>query len=270
MFSSPSTPVQRERILITVLTYPHPSESYDELVCTAGLTQRGEWVRLYPIDYRYRPREQRFRKFQWIEVELEARGAGNDNRKESRRPKLDSIRILGEPLSIEDDWRARREIIDPLPHSTVGELEASYEHDHTSIGIVRPSRILDLTVEPADREWKGSWLDVQNQLRLFEAQPKKLEKLPYKWSYVFSCPDRAEPYKRMIEDWEIGALFLNLREAHGEEKAAQLVRDAYLNRVAAPTRDLRFFMGTRFPYNTWLIVGVFWPPKKLQLDLGIS
>jgi hypothetical protein len=29
-------------------------------------------------------------------------------------------------------------------------------------------------------------------------------------------------------------------------------------------------MGTRFPYNTWLIVGVFWPPKKLQLDLGLG
>jgi len=129
MVSSPSAPVQRERILITVLTYPHPSESYDELVCTAGITARGEWVRLYPIDYRYRPRDQQFRKFQWIEVDLEARGAGNDNRKESRRPKLDSIRVIAAPLSVDDDWRARRDIIDPLPHSTVGELEASYERD---------------------------------------------------------------------------------------------------------------------------------------------
>jgi hypothetical protein len=162
-------------------------------------------------------------------VELEARGAGNDNRKESRRPKLESIRILGEPIPTDDDWRARREIIDPLPHSTLSELKAAYERDHTSIGIVRPSEIRDLTVEPVDREWKGSWKDVQDQLRLFDDQPKKLEKLPYKWSYVFTCQDRTEPYKRMIEDWEIGALFLKLRESHGEQKASQMVRDAYLN-----------------------------------------
>jgi hypothetical protein len=64
---------------------------------------------------------------------------------------------------------------------------------------------------------------------LFDDQPKKLEKLPYKWSYVFTCQDRTEPYKRMIEDWEIGALFLKLRESHGEQKASQMVRDAYLN-----------------------------------------
>ena len=42
-------------VLITVMTYPHPSQRHQELVCTAGITEAGEWVRLYPIDYRYRP-----------------------------------------------------------------------------------------------------------------------------------------------------------------------------------------------------------------------
>ena len=37
-----------EKVLITVLTYPHPSEKYEELVCTAGINESGEWVRLYP------------------------------------------------------------------------------------------------------------------------------------------------------------------------------------------------------------------------------
>lgn len=42
------------KVLITVMTYPHPSRGYQELVCTAGVTDAGEWVRLYPVDYRYR------------------------------------------------------------------------------------------------------------------------------------------------------------------------------------------------------------------------
>lgn len=54
---------QRTKVFITVMTYPHPSETYTELVCTAGITESGEWVRLYPIDYRYRPLEQRFRRY---------------------------------------------------------------------------------------------------------------------------------------------------------------------------------------------------------------
>lgn len=36
----------REKILLTVTTYPLPSRSYDELVCTAGVREDGSWVRM--------------------------------------------------------------------------------------------------------------------------------------------------------------------------------------------------------------------------------
>ena len=67
----PSDQRKLTKVLITVMTYPHPSETYTELVCTAGITDAHQWVRLYPIDYRYRPVEQQFKKYQWIEVDLE-------------------------------------------------------------------------------------------------------------------------------------------------------------------------------------------------------
>ena len=35
-----------ERILITVKTYPVLSRKYAELVCTAGVTEAGEWRRV--------------------------------------------------------------------------------------------------------------------------------------------------------------------------------------------------------------------------------
>jgi hypothetical protein len=39
----------RKKVLITVTTYPLPSRSYDELVCTAGMLENGEWIRIYPV-----------------------------------------------------------------------------------------------------------------------------------------------------------------------------------------------------------------------------
>lgn len=114
----------KTRVLIAVMTYPHPSQRHQELVCTAGITAAGEWVRLYPIDYRYRPNHQRFRKYQWIEIGLAERGSGNDDRRESRRPDLDSITISGEPLSSADGWAARKEVVDKLSHHTVIELRS--------------------------------------------------------------------------------------------------------------------------------------------------
>jgi hypothetical protein len=125
------------KVLITVMTYPHPSRGYQELVCTAGITESGEWVRLYPMDYRYRPREQQFHKYQWIEVGLAPHGHGNDNRKESRKPSLDSVRILGQPLSTADNWRERRAIVDRLPVYTVKQLQYLYEVERVSL-ILQP------------------------------------------------------------------------------------------------------------------------------------
>lgn len=168
------TQYQSTDVLITVMTYPHPSRGYSELVCTAGITRSLEWVRLYPVDYRYRARNQQFRKYQWINVGLANRGAGNDNRR------------------------------------------------------------------------------------------------PFKFSYVFKCEDNDKPHHAMIEDWELGVLYLKERQRKGSEQlAAQSVKDKYLS-LFAKDRDPLLFMGTTFPWNSWVVIGVFYPPKQLQHFLNFS
>ena len=59
-----------------------------------------------------------------------------------------------------------------------------------------PSEILDLTIEPAEREWKPEWQAVLDQFNLFHGQPKTLAKLPYKFSYVFRCADTCGQFER--------------------------------------------------------------------------
>jgi len=133
---------------------------------------------------------------------------------------------------------------------------------------VRPTQILDLKVEEADKEWKPEWQGVLNQFKLFSGPPKQLNKISYKFSYVFRCADSDKPHSAMIEDWELGVLFLKEVERLGsQEAAAHSVRKKYLDEICAPTRDTQFFMGTVFPYNTWVVIGVFWPPKSFQLNL---
>lgn len=263
--------IEKTKVLVLVMTYPLPSRGYQELVCTAGITEAGEWVRLYPIDYRYRPRDQQFKKYQWIEVELDPKGAGNDHRKESRRPVLESIKILGERLSTKDGWKERRAIIDKIPHRTRKQLEEAYLMDKTSLGIVRPTKILDLEIRDADSEWKPEWQNLFQQMMLFGPQQKPLRKIPYTFHYKFLCDDSDKPHVAMCEDWELGVLFLNEVERLGsEEKAAESVKKKFFDEMCGEGKDTRFFMGTFFPYNTWLVLGVFWPrkqPKLLQQSL---
>jgi len=250
--------VKRAKILITVMTYPHPSEKYRELVCVAGISEDREWLRLYPLDYRYRPANQRFHKYQWIDVDV---APSSDHRRESRRPRLDTIRILEPPLDTKNAWRERRRLVDGMPHHTVKQLRQLYEQERVSLGIVRPARVLDLDVRATTSVWKPKWQRLFQQMHLFEKQ-KPLRKLPYSFHYVFECEDSDKPHCALCEDWELGALFLKESVRLGsDERAAESVRRQFLDKLCAKDRDTRFFMGTRLPYNTWLVLGVFWPPK---------
>ena len=80
----------RLKILLTVTTYPLPSRSYDELVCTAGILEDGSWIRIYPMPLSFL-REQKINgniqvtKYTWIELNLRRR-ADSDFRPESHSP----------------------------------------------------------------------------------------------------------------------------------------------------------------------------------------
>jgi len=65
--------MEKKRILVTVKTYPTPAAKYTETVCTAGITEDGEWIRIYPIRYRMLDHDKQYSKFDWIEVEVEKR-----------------------------------------------------------------------------------------------------------------------------------------------------------------------------------------------------
>ena len=63
-------------------------------------------------------------------------------------------------------------------------------------------------------------------------------------------------------------LFLKEAERLGSDQAGAVsVRSKFLGELCRDDKDTRFFMGTYFPYNTWLVLGVFWPPKQAQQPL---
>ncbi len=61
--------VEREA-LITVKAYPNPSAKYHETVCVAAITKEEGWIRLYPVQFRSLPEEQRFKKYQRVRLRI--------------------------------------------------------------------------------------------------------------------------------------------------------------------------------------------------------
>ena len=256
---------KRLKVLITVKTYPIPSATYDELVCTAGVTEAGDFIRLYPINFRDLPFSQQYKKYQWIEVEVE-KHTRRDARKESYRPDCDSIQILGEPIrSNPGNWTERASYALKKPARSIENLWACQEDDRTSLGVFRPKKVSDLVISNDDSTWKPSFLAELRQARLWEHRTVSREpprKVPFKFHYKFECDDaRCNGHKMMIEDWEVGALFWRLVDnGHSPKYAAAEVRSKFMDELCGPEKNTYFFVGTILAHpRSWVVLGVFYP-----------
>jgi len=261
--------VQRLKVLVTVKTYPIPSATYDELSCTAGVTETGDFVRLYPINYRDLPWEQQFKNYQWIEV-LAKKHHRSDFRKESWRPHSDSVELLGEPIGTGPrggDWSQRGKYVLKNVAASLEELRDRQEADNTSLGIFRPREVTDLVVTPDDAEWKRSFLDALRQTRMWDTRKASripLRKVPWRFQYRFRCDDsRCKGHKLTNEDWEVGALYWKLVDQGATpEEATRKVKQKFLDEICSPERETYFYVGTILKHpRSWLVIGTFYPKR---------
>lgn len=271
------------KVLITVKTYPSLSQTYDELVCTAGFREDGSWIRIYPVPFRKLDYANRYEKWQWIEVDLVKNTS--DFRPESYRPySLESeIKIL-DKIDTHNSWAERKSIVFNNVHNNLSTLiEKAHSKDYrTSLGILKPTKIIDFVWEPVAREWDSKKLAQvianQQQPSLFDIEETKqifkvVEKLPYKFSYIFTTED-GKTRTLMIEDWELGALYWNcLKLSGGDESiACRKVKQKYFDEFVSK-KDLHFFMGTtkvnHFKPSPFIIIGAFYPPKETHTQMSL-
>ena len=268
--------IPKAKVLVTVKTYPNPSAKYDELVCNAGFLESGEWVRIYPIQFRALPYEQQYKKYNWIQLDLVRKK--DDFRQESYRPKQgidEDIKIVDRVDTGKNrDWSERkafalREVFVSM-HDLIA--QAKTRNIWKSLATVKSKEIVKFEIVEDEREWKPSIRKELRQMSLFDRGRDKqsrelrvVRKLPYKYYYHFLTEGDSKPRRMMIEDWEIGALYWNcLAQAEGDEFAANdLIRQKYETEFFE--KDLHLFVGTtkanhtRAP-NPFVIIGVFYPP----------
>ena len=132
------------------------------------------------------------------------------------------------------------------------------------MGIFKPKRIIDFLIERDDKEWSGKHKQVLSQRVLFGQQPKALEKIPYKFSYHFECNNpKCKSHKLQIIDWEIYELYRNIKNnyPYSLDVILEKVKQTWLDRMWGKNRDSYLIVGSKFPYPTFVVIGVFWPPK---------
>lgn len=273
----------KTKVLITVVTYPLPSRSYDELVCTAGILETGEWIRIYPVPLKFltglrKDGKMESFKYNWLELDLNKRN--DDFRPESHSPinyDFKDIELFGK-LGTQNNWAERKKYCTAKVYTNLSQLiENSKAPTNISLATFKPTRILEFIIEAEEnREWKDEWKDLRKQGDLFEQDRSPeitIPKLPYKFYYRFE-DDQGRISRLMIEDWEIGALYWKcLKTTEGREaEALKKVREQY-EKNFIQNKDLYFFLGTtrewhmRRAKNPFVIIGVFYPKKETQISL---
>ncbi len=270
---------KKKKVFITVKTYPTLSAKYDELVCTAGITEKGRWIRIYPVPFRKLEWKKQYRKYQWIELDLIRNKS--DFRQESYKPANQGQTIQSKEFI--KNWEDRKKIIFKAKvYADLDSLikDAKNKSKKISLAVFKPEKIIDFKCEPVeDRKWDSKKIKTikenAKQLDLFNSDKpheffRIVNKLPYKFSYVFQ-DKLGKKSKLMIEDWEIGALYWNcLKRDKNEKIAIQKVKNKYLNEFNK--KDLYLFLGTTLQNhyrgkNPFIIIGVFPPPFTSQMSL---
>lgn len=260
------------RILILCKTYPSPSGKYSETSCVAGMGEDGSLIRLFPVPFRLIAGDQQFRKWQWITAKIYK--ANGDNRPESHKIYVDTINCDPQPLSTKRNWAQRRDWLDKIAlYNDFDVLEADRIASGTTLGLLRPSKLLGLEITPMDSpDWSDEeqkkLVKHEQQAGLFDDESKRalttLRKVPYAFHYRYECQINgvARTYRHKIVDWEAGALYWNCCRLHGAgwERPFRAKLEEQLAKA-----ELMFLLGTihRFP-DQWLIVSLIYPPKRAE------
>ena len=247
-----------KRILITVKTYPTPASKGAEVVCTAGITEDGQWIRIFPVPFRYLSGEQQFHKYQWIEAKVKK---SSDSRIESYEVDADSIQVIGDPLSTRNGWLERKKLVEPLRTPSLCHLKSMRKKNRNTLGLIKPKVIHNFYVEKDRLDWTPAEKAKLLQYSIFEGKTlNPLEKIPYKFSYSFTCDDpRCTGHRLICTDWEIGAAYRRWSKQYGDGWYKTILNRFQTDMILK--YDTSFFVGTIHGHpGTWIIIGLYYPP----------
>jgi hypothetical protein len=250
-----------QKVLIWAKTYPELSTRYTETVCTAGCTEDGKPIRLYPLPLRYLPEQGQYKLYSWVNANVEPSTA--DSRPESNKV-LGSLRVGDTIETKKGSWEERRKIIfaDTSWHyECLEDLKTLQIANGASLGFIKVGAIDRIwikrrTLEEIADHWK-KLEELKSQLHLFDPEVKRLEPQAFRVHIAWHCQrmhgDKPCPgHTAGVLDWGLGELGRRSGEEAAKQRMEELCRlDKY---------DLGFFVGNfkAHPRN-FGIIGMWYP-----------
>ncbi len=261
---------EKKKVLVTVKAYPEKSKKHGTVVCTAGITDKGDWIRLYPMPYSSFLGANKIQRYDWIEVECEKVTDEKLQRKESYRVRDGSVNIIDRFLSQgkikgKAPWEQRNAIVLPKIAPSLEYLEEQYEIDKTSLGLIKPREVIDFfTREELQQppEPKAFQRSLDNQIIPI------IDTIPHIFAYKFTCAgcDEKKTHNIMCEDWELFESYRSWWKSYPDVKVLwEKLHEKFFDFMIK--HDLHFYMGMYSQMPTWLIIGLYYPPKDILIPV---
>jgi hypothetical protein len=246
-----------ETVLIIGRASPEPSRKHIETVCTGGITEKGEVLRLYPIPLRYLEAGSKYKLWTWAKFSIQKNPS--DKRKESYRVRDGSIQILAEVK----DWSERFALLEKAIFPNREILDELYHKDWTSVGVVE-IELIDFSATPRKKDWEKNKPYIR-QSHLY-TQRKPLEQLPFEMRIEFRCKNNSQckGHTSALIGWQYMEAFRNFRDKYGSDENAFEVLKHKINLSFAETRKRSFaLMGTHSRYGSWMVAELYFIEKNL-------
>lgn len=169
--------LQSSQVAILIKALPQPSKKYGETVCCAGLTDSGEWKRLFPVRYRHLTGDQSFQR--WDRIRFNYRTPKQDSRRESCHIFEDSITKVGKLTQRERERLLNRVIVGSAKQA---------EMSGSSLALIRPKNTIfkyRRKTEALLQKEREAYLRAASQESFFDEALAALEPSPYRFSFSF-------------------------------------------------------------------------------------
>lgn len=240
---------RKESILVLVKATPiWSTNSKRYVICTAGVSEDGEWRRLYPM-YWKTIKNNNIKV--WDLIQVETKKPERDPRPESRKIQNESAKNLGCAIS---DREKRRRYLNELTDSKLPDAA----EERKTLSLIKPVLFgfsIEKREEPVDQATLYGGV--------FDRRPYHDIGIYYR----FKCGEKGCNLCRevgklhVMECFDFGANHL-YRKYDDESVAKEKVRDMCFKRMKFDF-DSWFSMGThsRYPFLRWMIVGLLWMKK---------
>ena len=238
-----------DEAFVLVKAAPRVSQTYGATVCCAAIDRNGQWVRLYPVSFRYLESRQQFKRWDKVIYKWRRPRVMADQRSESRRVDDRSIEIVGS-LPIGERHRL-------VARTAVTSLKRERELER-SLALLK-AEIIDFWHEKKsndelnrDRAGREAIRAQGDMFSISKSIDAEASPIAFKYKYR----DDDDEHVGTCQDWETEATFLKRRhEFQSEELALEWMHQRF--GIEWPSKGIVLAMGThKRRLDQWLINGV--------------